>query len=236
MFTAGMIAAVLMAVSEPTAAESVQCALSAEVPADRGRLTIHVIDANSGVRLPASKLFVSGDAGGREFEADQHGSRQIDGVPPGDYLVLADHEVGSDQLMISVAPGHECEIIFRLGDVVLIEQEEVVSAEALAERRLQRERGATLRGSGIGVLALGGALAVGAVLAAMVNSCSTSGEATGVCSNDTQRSLALGFGVSGGLAIAGGITMVAVGSRRSRVEAAVFPTRGGAAFSVHARF
>ena len=243
MFAASLLAATAAtsatasaAGDEPTSAESVQCAPSVEVPADRGRVIVHVLDANTQVRVPGAKLFISGDAGGREFETDVQGSRQIDGVPAGDYLVLADaDQVGSDQLMITVAAGNECEIIFRLGDVVLLEEEEE-PIETAMERRRQRERGDTLRGTGIGVLALGGALGVGALITSLISPCSGEAATAGDCSDSTRKGLGIGFAVSGGLAIVGGITMIAVGAKRSRVQASLLPTRGGAAFNLQGRF
>jgi hypothetical protein len=247
---AGIVAALTLATatatasaaSEPTAAESVQCSANVEVAADRGRILIHVLDANSQVRLPAAKLFINGDAGGREFETDQLGSRQIDGVPPGDYLVLADADPGSDQLMISLPPGHQCEIIFRLGDVVMPEQLEDEQDETTIQARArQREQGNTLRGTGIGVLTLGGALIAGSVISALLSTCTPDGEAAGDCNDNVRRNLAIGFGVSGGLAAVGGITMIVVGKKRSRGATAAFlptvsPTRGGANFGFAGRF
>ena len=104
--------------AEASEADSVSCAPSTEIAADKSRIVVQVLDANSSARIGGAKIFITGDAGGREFVSDELGGRQVDGVPPGAYVVLADAEVGNDQVYVQASPGHQCVVSFRLGEVV----------------------------------------------------------------------------------------------------------------------
>ena len=202
---------------------------------------VQVRDANSSQPIAGAKIFVTGEAGGREFVSDDTGTRQIDGVPPGSYVVLADAQVGNEQVYLQAGGGQLCRVELSLGAVAELAPEpepEPVSDEAIAAHRARQEKGNTLKGIGIGVVTLGAALLVGAAMSAAIGPCGTDGAAGTDCNGDLRKQLAIGFGVSGGLTLGGGIAMIAVGAKRAnqRLSASASPMPGGASFSLQGRF
>lgn len=232
---------------------AVQCGAAPQLPPGRSRVAVQV-ESPAGQVVEGATVFVSNDPFAQELATDARGLARVSDMPAGEYLVLASIEGGDDQAVVVLESQSQCLVTFVIADQgdtpdpppgPIVDAEDPLEAgatpvdpETMAMRQRQREKGQTLRGAGIGVLTLGGALVVGSPLSYMIGPCGSDGAVTPDCRGDTRTQLVVGFAVAGGVTMAGGIAMIVVGARQSKraLRVSGLPTRGGAAFSLQGRF
>ncbi len=243
-------------------APQIQCGPVEGLAAGRARVAVEVRARANGAPLEGARVYLSDDPVAVEGDTDAAGIARFAELPAGEYLVMADQGEDNEQVVLSLDAGRQCLVTILLGAPGLpadaaqqgelgedmrdgFEGELAADPELVARWHRRREQGQVLRGAGIGVLSLGVALGIGSALSWITVPCGADGTTSADCRTDTRTQLTVGFAVAGGLTVAGGVALIAVGVRRmrrpaslSRIElrSAPWMTRHGAGIGWTGRF
>ncbi len=179
-------------------------------------------------------------AADREAETDHQGEASFEGLPAGSYEITLFAGRAKRQKSVELGARHEFAAEFRV-DPERPPQTEIVQAPRGPQpqywgRRQPLGHHTDLRNAGVGLLAAGGALGVGALLAGTLVPCNRDGASRVNCAQDTRIHLAVGFGSAAVAMIASGATMVGVAKRRHRIHVEFNASRRGAELGLRGRF
>jgi hypothetical protein len=217
-------------------APQVACEPDDDVGADEAVVDVLVVDGDGDV-LEGALVFGGGGVTPQlESGTDSTGHAALTLAAGEETTVLVYHDVGDARAAVPIAGATRCTLSVSLGQATREKVEAHDGRVLLSSTPAEREKGQTMQGAGIGMLALGGSLGIGSAIAAAVGGCGTDGATGANCARDTGTMLAVGFGVSGAAVVGGGIAMIVLGGRLLRAKPTAALTRGGAVVGVRGRF